>query len=345
MSQQRKLEKVLDLLLSEQTDKAGELLHQIIIEKSRNIYENIIREEYEEEGKEYEEDESEAEVGGDPEKDFTDEISSNQDDINTDEINNGEAGFGDEGETDVSADFDSEEGNEGEGDTESRIADLESELAELRAEFDQLMGEEMQEPEHADLAAEYGEGEQDEFGGENDLADVGAGAEGEEFNDENKPVDESSRRMFEKKAAQKKAVDAKAKEKLEVAKQDKKTPKGEKVEEETQFLQKVSDTGQRGTAKLVGTGKGMSLGAEQNKSPYSAIPARKDYGGKPVKIGGGTGGEYGKYSNVPVTKNTNTNANVQPKKVSDKAGTTPKFSDGKSVGKTNDKAVISKKVQ
>ena len=44
MSQQQKLEKVLDLLLSEDSDQAAELLHQIIVEKARVIYESIVEE-------------------------------------------------------------------------------------------------------------------------------------------------------------------------------------------------------------------------------------------------------------------------------------------------------------
>jgi len=38
MSQQQKLEQVLDLLLSEDSDQAAEILHQIIVEKARTIY-------------------------------------------------------------------------------------------------------------------------------------------------------------------------------------------------------------------------------------------------------------------------------------------------------------------
>ena len=53
MSQQKKLEQVLDLLLSEDSDHAAEILHQIIVEKARTIYESIVdEEETEEEDKE-----------------------------------------------------------------------------------------------------------------------------------------------------------------------------------------------------------------------------------------------------------------------------------------------------
>jgi hypothetical protein len=137
-------------------------------------------------------------------------------------------------------------------------------------------------------------------------------------------------------------------EKLEVAKQAKKgelKKKGEKkVDEETQFLSKVADTGQRGTAKLVGTGKDTPLGAEQNKSPYTSIPARKDYGGQPAKIGGGTGGEYGKYNGGSATSKTPTdNVNVKPKSTSVKADTTAKYTGGKTAGEGFSKSPLTKK--
>ena len=337
MSQQKKLERVLDLLLSEDSDQASELLHQIIVEKARIIYESIVDEE--------DDDEESDEVGGEPNKDFTDEISSDQDEVDADHENDGEAdsedgeGFGDEGFGDEG--FGDEDG-EGEGTTEERVEDLESQLAELRAEFDELMGEEMQEPEHADMA--------DEFDGEDDVTPAG-----DEFGDEDssmpdfggpgeeRVVGEVVARISEKKKAEKNAVEEKAK-KLEVAKQAKNSPKGKKVEEETKFLNTVSDTGQRGTARLVGTGKDTPLGAEQTKSSFTNIPARKDYGGKPAKIGGGTGGEYGKYNGDSAANKTPTdNVNLKPKNSSVKADTTAKFTGGKVAGDGFSKSPLSKK--
>lgn len=341
MSQQRKLEQVLDLLLSEDSDQAAELLHQIIVEKARTIYESIVDEEDDSEDKE-DLDESD-EVGGAPSEDFTDEISSDKEEIDSDEEQDGEASDEDDSEDDDSEDdeFGGEDefGSEDEGSTEDRVEDLESQLAELRAEFDALMGEEMQEPEHADLADEFGD-EEDEFGGE-DEGEFGAeqGTNGmPDFGGNEQVVGEVVATMYEKKKAAK----------LEVAKQAKKgdlKKKGEKkVDEETKFLNKVADTGQRGTAKLVGTGKDTPLGAEQNKSPYTSIPARKDYGGKPTKIGGGTGGEYGKYNGDSAASKTPTdNVNVKPKNSSMKADTTAKYTGGKSAGEGFSKSPLTKK--
>ena len=326
MSQQSRLEKVLDLLLSENSEQASEMLHQIIVDKARTIYESIVDEE------DVQVDESEDEVGGDPEKNFTQEIATDHDDIDGDEEFDGEPEDGEEDKDSEEDEFDGDEDGEEES-TEERIEDLESQLAELRAEFDELMGEELQEPEHADLAAEYGEED-----GEED----GEGSE-DHFEPEHDEFQADEQRMFEKKKADKKAI-ADKKEKLEKASQAKDKKKDKKVDEETQFTTKVADTGQRGTAKLVGTGKGMSLGAEQTKSSFTNIPARKDYGGKPAKIGAGTGGEYGKWNGESAeSKTPSDNVKVEPKKDSTKADTTAKYTGGKAAGEGGSKTPFLKK--
>ena len=43
-----KFEQLLDLIVNEEMDKANELFHEIVVEKSRDIYENLIAEEAEE---------------------------------------------------------------------------------------------------------------------------------------------------------------------------------------------------------------------------------------------------------------------------------------------------------
>lgn len=335
MSQQQKLEKVLDLLLSEDQDQAAELLHQIIVEKARTIYEGIVDEEEVDVVDEKEELDEADEVGGEPNKDFTDEISSDQDEVESDEQNDGEAGSDEESDdAEDDAEDDGEDDGAGEGSTEERIEDLESQLAELRAEFDALMGEEMMEPNHADLGAEMGDDMGDDFGGDAEPAgDAGMPDFG---GPDEKVVGEVVAVMHEKKKDAKLAKAPEAKD----AKKDK------KVDEETKFLNKVADTGQKGTAKLVGTGKGMTLGAEQTKSPYTNIPARKDYGGKPTKIGGdgGTGGEYGKYNGDSAKDETITdNVGLEPKNNGVKADTTAKFTGGKAAGPGFTKSPLTKK--
>lgn len=327
MSQKQKLEQVLDLLLSEDSDQAAELLHQIIVEKARTIYESIVDEESDDEEDKEAIEEGE-EVGGEPSDDFTNDIADAEDEIESDEENDGEADDSEEDDSEESGE--DEFGGEAEGSTEDRVEDLESQLAELRAEFDALMGEEMQEPNHADLGDEMGEIEgEDDFGGEQEMPSFGG---------EEQVVGEVVATMFEKKKAAQ----------LEVAKQAKKgdlKKKGEKkVDEETKFTNAVADTGQKGTAKLAGTGKGTPLGAEQNQSPYTHAPSKKEYGGGPVKIGSGTGGEYGKYNGETATSKTPTdNVNIKPKSSSIKADTTAKYTGGKPAGEGFTKSPLSRK--
>lgn len=321
MSQQQKLEKVLDLLLSEDSDQAAELLHQIIVEKARTIYESIVEED------DVSVDEGEDEVGGEPNKDFTDEIASDKEEVDSDEQNDGEAGgeeAGEGSEEDHEEDMGEEEG------VEARVEDLESQLAELRAEFDALMGEEMQEPQHADLAGDMdAEPAMDaEMGGE--MPDMG-GMGGEE-----KVVGEVVATMFEK---SKKA-------KLEVAPQAKDAKKDKKVDEETQFLNKTGDTGQKGKAGLVGTGKNTPLGAEQDDSTFTKETKKLEFGVGPKNILGSkqTGGEYGKFNAGTGKDDTpSNNVNVKPKNSGVKADTTPKWTGGKVAGGEQNKSPLTKK--
>lgn len=336
MSQQQKLEKVLNLLLSEDSDQAAELLHQIIVEKARVIYESIVEEEEDEDTDKDELDESEDEVGGEPNKDFTDEISSDKEEVGADEQNDGEAGdeSGEEAGEGADEEEADDEGEMGEGSTEDRVEDLESQLAELRAEFDALMGEEMQEPNHADLA---GMDPDVDSGMDDEMDDMGDDMSGmPDMDGEEQVVGEVTARMFEKKKSSK----------LAVAPQKKDAKKDKKVDEETQFMNKVADTGQKGKAKLVGTGKNSPLGAEQDKSSFTNIPPRKDYGGKPTNILGSraTGGEYGKYNGDSAKKDTpSDNVNVKPKNSGVKADTTAKWTGGKAAGSEFNRSPLTKK--
>ena len=41
MTQSNKFESLLELLINEETDKAEQLFHEIVVDKSRDIYENL----------------------------------------------------------------------------------------------------------------------------------------------------------------------------------------------------------------------------------------------------------------------------------------------------------------
>ena len=145
-----KYEQLIEHIINDETDKARELFHTIVVEKSRDIYENLIDEQ------------DLGEVGGNQVEDLVDEITID------------EQGMTEEEESEEGADeapaMDAEEmpGEEeqGEAEIEDRVVDLEDALDELKAEFDALMaGEEHEEHEmpgvHGD--DEGSEEEQSEF--------------------------------------------------------------------------------------------------------------------------------------------------------------------------------------
>ena len=171
-----KFEQLLDLLVNEEHEKANELFHEIVVEKSREIYENLIAEEAEQEeedtkeeddkdeveeafGMEDEGEESDdGEMGGDATDDFVSDVESPDDE------------FGGE-----------EEGGDDTPASKADVQDLEDALEELKAEFERLMNAEEAEEEenpgvHGDASLtgdegeesddaedEEGEGEEDEF--------------------------------------------------------------------------------------------------------------------------------------------------------------------------------------
>ena len=160
-----KFESLLELLINEENDKAEALFHEIVVEKSRDIYENLADEstedkveetaeeskedakvdettkeadsdeqvdevvEIEDEATESEttEEESIEEMGGDA----TDELVK---DISSDEEGDAEMPAGDEMPVDMDPEADAE------GDVEDRVVDLEDALDELKAEFEAMMG-------------------------------------------------------------------------------------------------------------------------------------------------------------------------------------------------------------
>jgi hypothetical protein len=143
----KKFEKLIDLIINEDQERANQLFHEIVVEKSREIYESII----DEDSIEGLEDEVSADEEGMDDEGMDDEF--------------GDEDFGDEeGEAEFGDEEDGEFGDEG-GDLEDRVVDLEDKLDELMAEFEAQLG--------ADDEEEFG-GE-DDFGGEEDMGDEEAG--------------------------------------------------------------------------------------------------------------------------------------------------------------------------
>jgi hypothetical protein len=126
----KKFEQLIDMIINEEEDKARALFHDIVVEKSREIYESIMEEEaLEEMG-----------MGG-ASGQLIDEIGAT--------IEGEEEGMSEEDEEFADIEIDDEDGMADEfGDEESetdeledRVVDLEDKLDQLMAEFEELMGQ------------------------------------------------------------------------------------------------------------------------------------------------------------------------------------------------------------
>jgi hypothetical protein len=169
MTNRAQFEAMLEALINDDQETAKEIFHNIVVGKSREIYEELLESDFQvaegenpfaddtgtpkahsadEEGEEEEEDSDDAE-GDDTEADDADD---------------------EEGEEEP---FGDEEGDEEEGgeDIEDRVMDLEDALEDLKAEFEQLMADEENEPEHYDGMddPEFGGDDMDMDAGEPDM--------------------------------------------------------------------------------------------------------------------------------------------------------------------------------
>ena len=156
----KKFEQLIDMIINENDEQARSLFHDIVVEKSREIYESMMDEEQMDEN-----------MGGQV-GDLLDEIGHEEEGMTEEDDEfadievgdeEGDDGFGDE-EMGGEEDFGDEEGEAG---LEDRVVDLEDKLDELMAEFEELMGQE--------------EEEGHDFGDEEGAEDMGAE---EEFGDE-----------------------------------------------------------------------------------------------------------------------------------------------------------------
>jgi hypothetical protein len=140
-----RFEQLIEYVINDEEHKAQELFHEIVVEKSRQIYESLMQEEAEEEIEEGAEEESDEEeldedaMGGDASDDLIDEVEVDEEsDINMEAEDDAE--FDDEAEEagdDLTHDM---EAGHDEAATKDDIMNLEDKLDELMAEFEAAMG-------------------------------------------------------------------------------------------------------------------------------------------------------------------------------------------------------------
>ena len=187
MTDRTQFEAMLEALINEDQETAKEIFHNIVVAKSREIYEELLESDFQESSEEEEEgeeesveegenpfagaEEEEGEEGEEEEEGGDDAADDESDDIGGDAtddfIDDAEAG-------------DEEEGTDGE--LEDRVMDIEDALEELKAEFEELLSQEADEEGHDMAAIDAADGEEgdDAFGGD----EFGGEEEGEEEFDE-----------------------------------------------------------------------------------------------------------------------------------------------------------------
>lgn len=145
-----RFEQLIEYVINDEEQKARELFHDIVVAKSREIYESMMAEEAEEEldeaaeeGVEEEEELDEGDMGGDASDDLIDEIETEESsDISMEGEEDADAEFDDEAEEDgedLTHDMEADH-DEGEAATKDDIMNLEDKLDQLMAEFEAAMG-------------------------------------------------------------------------------------------------------------------------------------------------------------------------------------------------------------
>ena len=168
MTDRAQFEAMLEALINENHDAAKEIFHNIVVGKSREIYEELLESDFsqdqgnpygkkddEEEVDEAEGDEEEMPVAEEGDEEEADDAEDDSEDDSED----------DEMDTDAADDEFGGEEEEG-GDMEDRVMDLEDALEDLKAEFEQLLaGEEAEEADHPGIHDMGG----DDMGGMGDM--------------------------------------------------------------------------------------------------------------------------------------------------------------------------------
>jgi len=172
-----KFEQLIEYVINDEEAKAKELFHDIVVEKSREIYENLMSEEELDEAESTDKEDEKAEKAGekvtkdleyDDKKDRKERMDEEEDEEMDESMMGGDAA--DDLIDDVEAEEEGMEMSEQDGeefgaeeeggeDLEDRVVDLEDKLDELMAEFESLMGDdEMDGEEEIDVELDSEEG-------------------------------------------------------------------------------------------------------------------------------------------------------------------------------------------
>jgi hypothetical protein len=154
-----KFEQLIEYVINDEDQKARELFHDIIVSKSREIYESMM----------------DADMGGDASDDLIDDVEMDEEadlSMEADESDNMDADMGDDMDADMGDDMGDDIGDDmgadmdadhhddmgGNEELEDRVMDLEDKLDELMAEFEELMAnDDMGDGMDADMGDDMGD--------------------------------------------------------------------------------------------------------------------------------------------------------------------------------------------
>ena len=187
-----KFEKLIEYIINDEDQKARELFHNIVVEKSRDIYESIMSEEDMEEA-----------VHGDQVEELANQMK-DAEAVGEDDEAGEEFSFDQDGEDDgeVAGELPAEEPAD-EKSEEDKIMNIDAKLDELLAKFDEIMGDEGHGEEPAEEPA-MDMGHEQEVGAEKEPAMF----EAEDCDDEEEEEEESKGNPFAKKDDKKKTEES-----------------------------------------------------------------------------------------------------------------------------------------
>ena len=179
-------EKLIEYILNDETDKAREVFHNIVVNRSRQIYENMMDQDQSQLDELGNEINAEEQIGEEEEEMFPSD----------DQTGGLDAELGDAGDSmEIGGDaMGGDMGAEGgEGAIEDRVMDLEDALDELKAEFDELMADEEGESAHSDGIddPDFGDEEGEEVDDAEDSEEVGDEEGGNPFASDDEEVTEA----------------------------------------------------------------------------------------------------------------------------------------------------------
>lgn len=276
-----KYEQLIEFILNEQEDKASALFHEIVVETSRGIYENLIDED------------DLSEVGGNQVDELVDEVTMDEQGMAEAEDDEFEIEMGDndmdmdpDAERDEFASDDHHADVGGDEAIEDRVMDLEDALDELKSEFDALMGD--------------GAGDMDDMDNMDDMDDMDD-EENEMMEADDEDTSDYNNEASEDDDMEESVQEARMSKKDKMLK-DKKDPK-KMTESEwiREYVEKMGDIYQQEPAK--GEGKEVGKGGSATVATKSIVAGKNNMGGTTQNIA--RGGANADPDNKPVPQPNN----------------------------------------